>query len=235
METKQHVQLPNNMTKSLEPQDLLIYVGIKRFMNKTTKEAFPSLETLSKITGASVNTVRNSIKKLADNKYIEIIKNGRQHIYKFTDYLNFEPFSYEFLDNQNLTFTEKAYVLASQQYMFKDENTMLGKVSYSNHELSTLLNMSERTITRVNSSLQSKGYLDIIGAKKSGNGIRIKEKFFHLDELGQAIIFTLQRHEEMIEQNTKDIEDLKATVKILIKENRDLKEEIKASKEIIMR
>ena len=36
MTTKQHVQLPNNMTKSgeLSPKDLLVYVTIKSFMNK---------------------------------------------------------------------------------------------------------------------------------------------------------------------------------------------------------
>ena len=36
MAGKQHVQLPNNMTKSriLTPKDLLVYVTIKSFMNK---------------------------------------------------------------------------------------------------------------------------------------------------------------------------------------------------------
>ena len=46
---KQHVQLPNNMTLEaiLTPQDLLVYISIKRYMNKDTKEAFPSLLTIS--------------------------------------------------------------------------------------------------------------------------------------------------------------------------------------------
>ena len=39
---KQHVQLPNNMTLEtiLTPQDLLVYISIKRYMNNETKEAF---------------------------------------------------------------------------------------------------------------------------------------------------------------------------------------------------
>ena len=37
---KQHVQLPNNMTLEtiLTPQDLLVYVSIKRYMNNETKD-----------------------------------------------------------------------------------------------------------------------------------------------------------------------------------------------------
>ena len=44
---KQHVQLPNNMTPILTPQDLLVYISIKRYMNNETKEAFPSLQTIA--------------------------------------------------------------------------------------------------------------------------------------------------------------------------------------------
>ena len=68
METinKQHVQLPNSMTvdAKLTPQDLLIYVAIKRYMNKDTKEAFPSLQTICSKSGASINTVRKCISNL---------------------------------------------------------------------------------------------------------------------------------------------------------------------------
>ena len=58
---KQHVQLPNNMTLEtiLTPQDLLVYVSIKRYMNNETKEAFPSLQTIAEKCGASIPTIRN--------------------------------------------------------------------------------------------------------------------------------------------------------------------------------
>lgn len=35
------------LDEDITPQDLLVYVAIKRFMNKDTKEAYPSLATIS--------------------------------------------------------------------------------------------------------------------------------------------------------------------------------------------
>lgn len=234
---KQHVQLPNNMTVEtiLTPQDLLVYVSIKRFMNNETKEAFPSLQTIAELCGASIPTIRKCIKNLELGRYIEIIKKGRSQIYKFIKYDKFEPFSYEFLDKKDLTFTEKAYLIASQQYMFKDNGK--GKIGMSNQELGELINMPKSTVTKCNNTLESKGYLDIIKAKKQGSGITINEKFFHLDELGQAIVFTLQNHENRINKNTEDIENLKRDMNIILKENKELKaklEEIENAKNVFV-
>lgn len=168
-----------------------------------------SLQTIAGLCGASIPTIRKCIKSLEEGGYIEVIKKGRSQIYKFIKYDQFEPFSYEFLDKKDLTFTEKAYQLAAQQYQFKENG--IGK---SNKELSEKINMS-----RCNKSLESKGYLDIIKAKKQGSGITIND--FHLDEL--AIVFTLQNHENRINKNTEDIESLKKDMKIILKENQELK------------
>ena len=224
---KQHVQLPNNMTLEtiLTPQDLLVYVSIKRYMNNETKEAFPSLQTIAEKCGASIPTIRKCIKRLEEGKYIEVTKKGRSQIYKFLKYNNFEPFSYEFLDKEDLSFTEKAYQLASQQYQFKENG--MGKISMSNKELAEKINMSESTISRCNKSLEAKGYLDIIKAKKHESGITINEKFFHLDELGQAIVFTLQNHEERLNKTEQNIENLMKDMSIVLKENKELKERLK--------
>lgn len=222
---KQHVQLPNNMTPILTPQDLLVYISIKRYMNNETKEAFPSLQTIAEKCGASIPTIRKCIKRLEEGKYIEVTKKGRSQIYKFLKYNNFEPFSYEFLDKEDLSFTEKAYQLASQQYQFKENG--MGKISMSNKELAEKINMSESTISRCNKSLEAKGYLDIIKAKKHESGITINEKFFHLDELGQAIVFTLQNHEERLNKTEQNIENLMKDMSIVLKENKELKERLK--------
>lgn len=222
MENKQHVQLPNGMTsdESINPQDLLIYVAIKRFMNKDTKEAFPSLATISQKSGASIPTIRKSIKKL-QGTYFEVIKKGRSQYYKFDQkYQNFEPFSYDFLDKEDLTFTEKAYIIASQQYMFKDEKG-IGKISYTNSELSEKINMPESTISKCNRSLTTKEYLSIIRCEKHDpeTGLAIQEKIFHLDELGQAVIWALQNHEQRITKNEK-------TLDLALKEIAQLKAEL---------
>ena len=222
---KQHVQLPNNMTPILTPQDLLVYISIKRYMNNETKEAFPSLQTIAEKCGASIPTIRKCIKRLEEGKYIEVTKKGRSQIYKFLKYNNFEPFSYEFLDKEDLSFTEKAYQLASQQYQFKENG--MRKISMSNKELAEKINMSESTISRCNKSLEAKGYLDIIKAKKHESGITINEKFFHLDELGQAIVFTLQNHEERLNKTEQNIENLMKDMSIVLKENKELKERLK--------
>jgi DNA-binding transcriptional ArsR family regulator len=153
----QHVQLPNDMTmtKELDPKDLLIYVCIKRFMNKETKECFPSLETIVEISGVSKPTVRKSIEKLKEKKYIEVRREGRKNIYKFNSYKNFEPFSYSFLDKKDLSPNEKAYLIVSQQFMFKDIEGE-GKISYSDTQLAEKIKLSYNSVTKYKTNLLKK-------------------------------------------------------------------------------
>ena len=206
---KQHVQLPNNMTLEtiLTPQDLLVYISIKRYMNNETKEAFPSLQTICAKSGASINTVRKCINNLEAQDYFKIEKRGRQNYYIFSDYQKFEPFSYDFLDKEDLTFTEKAYIIASQQYMYKDEPG-IGKITLSSQDLSKRINMPESTISKCNKSLTAKDYLSIVKCTKcdSETGVAIQEKIFHLDELGQAVIWALHNHEQRISNNEKTLD-----------------------------
>lgn len=220
---KQHVQLPNDMENSdLTPKDQLVYLSIRRFMNNKSKIAFPSLSTLSKISGAAINTIRESIKSLEEKKYLKVVKKGRGQEYHFNELKAFEPFSYDFLDNPNLTFTEKSYIVATQQYMFKDVEGV-GKVSYTNKELSEKINMSEATISRTNQSLIRKNYLTII--KNESNeietGCKTDTKLFNLNELGQAVIWMLKNHEERINQNTDDIQLLKDRINKLEEKERE--------------
>lgn len=235
--SKRHVQLPNNMTthEELSPKDLMVYVTLKRHMNKNTKESFPSLECISKECDYSIPPIRKSIKILEEKGYITIRKEGRKNIYGFNPHKNFEPFSYDFLDKKEVMTNEKAYIIAAQQFMIKDAEG-LGKVSYSNEELGKLLNISAKTISRLDKDLVDKGFLTIIKTNKKDpiTGVKINEKIFHLDELGQAIIWTLQKHDE-------DIEDLKIKtdtnskdIKIVLNENKELKKEIEELKRLIL-
>lgn len=223
-----HVQLPNDMTAdaNLTPQDLLIYVAIKRYMNKDTKEAFPSLQTICAKSGASVNTVRKCITNLEKEGYFTITKVGRKNIYTFSDYKNFEPFSYDFLDKEDLTFTEKAYIIASQQYMFKDEPG-IGKITLSSQDLAKRINMPESTISKCNKSLTAKDYLSIIRCSKRDpeTGVAIQEKIFHLDELGQAVVWALHNHEERITNNEKTLDLALNEIARLTAELKELKGE----------
>ena len=225
---KQHIQLPNNMIKKhgLEPKDLLVYAILKKYMNNETKECFPSLDTLSKDSGYSINTIRNSIALLQVHTYISIRKEGRKNVYKFNPHKNFEPFSYDFLEC-DLETNEKAYILAAQQFLIKDKHG-LGKTTYTNETLGEKLNISARTISRLDRSLIEKGYLNIIktNAKDPITGLYINEKFFHLDELGQAIIWTLQKHDEDIEGLKEVTESHDKDLKIVLRENELMKKQM---------
>lgn len=223
----QHVQLPNDMTGTgeLDPKDLLVYVCIKKYMNRETKECYPSLDTIVEISGVSKPTVRKSIERLKEKGYLEVRRVGRGNVYKFNSYKNFEPFSYAFLDKKDLTPNEKAYIIATQQYMFKDIEGE-GKLTYSDAELGERINLSYNSIVKYNKSLKEKGYLDIIRTSKRdiGTGVLVQEKMFHLTKLEQAIVFALQNHEERIEDTEKKVRILEKQMQILLRENRDLKE-----------
>lgn len=215
MESKQHVQLPVESENSdLAPRDQLIYLSIRRFMNGETKTAWPSLKVISRASGASIPTIRNSIKTLEEKDYLKVVKEGRSQKYVFNELKKFEPFSYDFLDNKDLSFTEKAYLVASQQYMYKDVEG-IGKMSLTNKELADKINVSESTISRTNKSLVRKNYLTIVKneSRDLASGCRTDTKLFQLNKLGQAVIWLLKDHEDRINENTEDIKELKETVK----------------------
>ena len=228
----QHVQLPNNMTLDVKPKDLLVYVTIKRHQDSETKKAFPSLVTISAESGASINAVRKSIKDLEKSNYITIEKIRNKNIYSFNEYKSFEPFSYEFLDNKDLSCDEKSYILAAQQYMYKDIEGE-GKISYTNEELARKINITEQTVVKYNNSLERKGLLTKVKSELRDleTGCAKEIKIFDLNKMLQGIIWILRNHEDRITANEENIELLKNTVESLNKENKLLKEEINKLKQ----
>lgn len=218
---KQYVIYPHAENEKpqpdLTPQDKLIYLAIRKYMDDNTMTAYPSYAQLTQDIGAAAKTIKKSVDNLIANKYLETIRKGRKIIYKFNNQHKFEPFSYEFLDKPDLTFTEKSYIVASQQYMFKDETTEEGRISYTNKELSSIIKMPESTISKCNRSLEAKGYL---------NGASGVVKRFQLRELDQLFIWKLKEHEEQIKQNTDDIAELKKQIKALQLENEEMRKKL---------
>ncbi len=202
----------------LDPKDKLIYIAIRRYMNKSTLEAFPSYATITKDTGAAAKTIKKCIDNLVKENYLQTRREGRKLIYTFNDKKQFEPFSYEFLDKPELTFTEKSYIVASQQYMFKNEKE--GVIEYTNKELSSLIKMPETTISKCNHSLEKKGFLQ---------GASELSKRFQLRELDQLFIWKFKEQDEKIQKNSDDIELLKKEIEQLKEENKALKENRKAN------
>lgn len=224
---EQFVIYPHNgnteAINGLTPQDKLIYLAIRRYMNRETMESFPSYARITNDIGAAAKTIKKSVDNLVREGYLQTRKDGKRIIYKFNNKKQFEPFSYDFLDKPDLTFIEKSYIVATQQYMFKDNEE--GKISYKNNELSKLINMTESTISRCNHSLEKKGYLE-------GASELIKK--FQLRELDQLFIWKFKEQDEKIEKNTEDIREIKKKLELLIAENEKLKEKIKISNTYIL-
>lgn len=212
MDKNQHIQLPNRKeNEDISPREQLVYLALKSFMNKDTKESFPSLKKVSSITGINVGTIRKDIKRLEDLDYIKIIKQGRNQIYRFNDYKTFEVFSYDFLYNKDLTSTEKAYLVATQQYMFKTQET--GSVSFSNNALSNLIHMPESTVSKCNRSLENKNLLTIVDNRNRDDlGLMAQTKIFKLAEFNEAVVNTLVNHEDRLSQLEKQNQLLMAEI-----------------------
>lgn len=208
---EQYVILPKKENgELLQKYEILIYVCIRRYMNAKTMKAFPSLDTIAKDSGCSKPTILKTIKEIVRKGYIEIEnKPGLGNTYKFNNEKSFEPFSYEFLDNPKLTKSEKLQILCTQQFMYKDNG--IGKLSYTNAELAELTGLDRHTISKNNNSLISKNFMTQVAlkSKNAETGLIDKETIYHLNELGQAIVFAITNHEERIQQNTEDISTLK--------------------------
>lgn len=93
-------------------KDKYVYLILKYYNGK--EGCFPALETLSKNFGLSINTIRNCIDRLEEAGYIQIKKVGRKHYYQFTKYINFEPFSPEFLKSKEISTGIKVYIIGLQ-------------------------------------------------------------------------------------------------------------------------
>lgn len=228
---KKHIQLPTEKS-DLEPKDQLIYLSIKRFMNSETKRAFPSLKTISEVSGASIPTIRKSIERLEAKEYIKIHKKGRGQEYEFNPYKSFEPFSEDFLDKKDISFTTKSYLIASQKYMFTDVEG-IGKISYTNKELANRINMSEASVSRSNSELESKGYLTTLSNKSIDleTGCNKTTRVFNLAKLCQGIIWVLKNHEDRITSIEEKTDHNEKLIKMLLDKIEKLE---KTNQEIIL-
>lgn len=232
----QFVILPKKeVGDQLQKYEILIYVAIRRYMNKDTMKAYPSLDRIQKDTGVSKATIIKIIKNIINKGYMQQeSKKGVGAIYTFNNEKSFEPFSYEFLDNENLTKAEKLQILCTQQYMFKDNG--VGKISYSDNELAEKTGLNRNTIAKTNQSLMQKGFATQVSlaTRDPKTGLMNKETIYHLDEIGQAIVFKLKEHDDRIVKNEEDIESLKKDNELLRRELNEIKRELQASKEILI-
>ena len=211
---KRHIELPSTEgINDITPQDQLVYLGLRSYMNKDTMQAFPSQESVSQRIGCCRNTLRKCIQNLIDKDYIKIVgKQGRNKIYQFNKLKQFEPFSYEFLEDRSITFTQRALLASSQQYM-KNKESGKGIIKYSKMELAELINMPYPTLVKATRELANK---DIINTTKLPSGKQQME--FALEKYHQGIVKVLLNHEQRIENNEDRISMLENQVRLLQEE-----------------
>ena len=213
---EQHIQVPkmNLQQEGLTINDPYVYACIKKFMNNETKRAFPSNSTLIKMTKLSSNTITASINRLEKAGYFTIKREmGKPNIYTFNDYKQFEIFSYDFLDNPDLTPKEKSYLVASQQFMFKNSDTLQGKISLSADRFAEGIGLSLNTLKKYESSLKDKEILTTVPIKRDNStGLAVEARLYNFDKILNAIACKFNQHDQQIAQNTHDIKMLQDTI-----------------------
>lgn len=226
---KRHIELPSTEgINDLTPQDQLVYLGLRSFMNKDTMEAFPSQTVVAERIGCCRNTVSKCVKNLVDKNYLSIRKEGRKIVYKFNKLKQFEPFSYDFISDSSLSFTQKALLTSTQQYMY-DKESGIGKTSYSKMELSEKINMPYPTLVKATRELQNKKILQIVPLKSKDfiTGCNRQEMQFVFQKYHQGIVSVLLNHEERLENNELLMSEVLDRLEQLEKENELLKGELK--------
>lgn len=209
MNDNKHVQLPNGLIKvsDMKPKDLLVYLALKTFEDWNTHIAFPSHDRVAKLCSCARNTVSSSIDRLVASGFLSKVKKGNINGYKFEKYEHFECFSLEFLNNPDLSFQEKAYLVALQQFMIKDNG--VGKITDNISVLSNKVHLSPSSIIRCDNSLIKRGFMAMVDlhVKDAETGCLKKEKMYDLIKLGQAIVFKLQELENTVNANYKELKE----------------------------
>lgn len=214
----------------ITPNEALVYVMLRRFANEDL-ECYPSILGLSKKTNLSRTAIVKCLDSLINKDFISRRKEGKRIVYKFNEIKKFEVFSYEFLDREDLTPTEKGILIILQQYMFK--NAGFGDIYYNNTELEELTGLTRPTLIKYFKSLSRKGYL-VTGCLPSTRNNEISEvKQFDLSKLGQTIIFKLAEHEEEINKNKELIEENADRISILESKIKELEKELRLRDKLI--
>lgn len=233
---EQFFKLPHDMTvgTTLTVKDLWIYLQIKKYDNKD-HQCFPSLAKISQNSGMAINTVRKSIAKLIEYKYLETKKVGKFTYYYFLEKgEQFEQFSREFLDMESLSTMTKSFLIGEKQHMFKDIPG-IGKVEYSDRYISKLLNMSHAEVSKCNKELAQSGFLttEKLDTIDSETGCRNVLKIIDLNSLFLNTVKQVQENTQDIEKMNNRLNSVEELLKTILK-NQNEQKIIKETKQFIL-
>ena len=230
-----HIQVSNDI-KFKPPyvlNDALVYAYLRSYMNKGTKSCYPSMSLLARDTSLDYRTISKSIKSLNNQGLISIEKEGKKNVYTFTDasFESFEPFSYEFLSSLSIPPKLKGYWILLQQYTFKDDGSGYARTTYTDFELSEILQIPLRTIKAYNKQLKIAEILSVYPTKsKTKVGEQRYLKQFDLKKISQDMFFVKER----LSEHDKKIEALERLVEEQNRKLAKLEKKINADNALIL-
>lgn len=210
---KRHIQVPvMEINKDLAFSDPYVYACIKKYMNKDTKEAFPSMSTLISDSGLNKKTIIAAIERLEKNNYISVQrKNGTSNTYKFNEYTTFEIFSYDFLELKTLSPKAKAYMVILQHDMKLNPEKQTGTIEYNQIQLAEKLGLSLPTFRKIEKELEEYGTLTYTPTNKleliktdQGNiipatGLRNCKRIYDLNSVMNIVALQFIKQNQKIE------------------------------------
>jgi len=214
---KQHVQIPNKTVENTTSErgvpdkkyytDLLVYACLKKYMVAESGISLVSLRKIADETTISLGGVQTAIQRLIDAKDINKIKvSGRnQNGYTFNKTSEkFEMFDKEFLDNKDLTYLQKAFMIMIQPHLFVDKQLGIGKTTFSSKELSLRTGLSERVINDRRRELEEGGFISRrLTTDKDGNSCEALE--FNLPKFGQYVLCKLEELDKNVNETREEL------------------------------
>jgi DNA-binding transcriptional regulator YhcF (GntR family) len=217
MDNTRHVQVPTMDLKAegLANTDPYIYACIKKYMNTSTKQAWPSNSTLTKISGLSAKTVIAAINRLEQAGYISVKREyGKANVYTFNDYRKFEIFSYEFLDRTDLSPKEKAYFITVQPFMFKGDGT--GTITFSTNVLAEKISLSVNTLKKYEQILKDKNLLELVPIKTdNATGLPVYARNYNFEHWTNLVAIKFAEQDDRLNTHEYELKRLKDEVQYL--------------------
>lgn len=229
------IKLPHGEENTeVTPQDLLVYVNIKRFDNPE-HACFPSIKVISELSELSDKTVQKCIRNLVNHGYITIVRKGRSNFYYFTDkQVNFEPFTEEFLDRKSISVLLKSFLIATQQHLIKEGD--FWKTNYSQREIAEKINMPQPSVNKCYKELEAMNNLVTVKTNERDpeTGLRRYEKMISPKDLGLIVLNKIKEIGEQTEDNTKEIEAMKRDMEMMKQRIIELESKQKEKEELYL-
>ena len=199
----QFVKLPTKKSvekSDLVPEEELVYIGLRSFINGTTKQCNPSYKSIAdRLKIKDLKTVSKYLESLQDKGYIKIIKSdrGRKNSYIFIkDLPNFEQFKLEFIQSEELTFQQKAFLTSIQRLQYKDKETGFGNITFQELEIADKINKSFGIVNKRLKELEEKGIVTITKTNTIDSQTGLIKKLYSFDlSKYNPIIKVLLKHE----------------------------------------